>query len=430
MARLIVGFSFFAFAMVWSFIGYAQPGWEWVSLPEMPESVANNAVVEAMSNDTLCVYSFCGIDESLEPAGIHLKSFKYNTVSQVWSILADVPDQQGKIAAGASFVNGLIYVVGGYYVNEDFSELSSDDVHVFDPNTDSWLPDAANIPVPIDDHVQVVKDDLIYIVTGWSDTQNVPDVQIFDTSNNIWLEGTSTPNNGIYKAFGASGTIVGDCIYYHGGVNGAIQFVANSRMRRGCIDPNDPTQIEWDSLDQSPGVDGYRSACMSYQDRMFWVGGGATAYNFDALAYNGSGAVSPEQRILTYYASYDLWEDAYGSPHPIMDLRGIAKVNDNQWIICGGIGDNREVLNSTYLLSYDESVSIQYQEELQWHIQERTVYFNETMSDIKLMNAQGKTIQSSQHTNQVSFEQPFYGLAIVQAWGISGSSYRFKVYLP
>jgi len=61
----------------------------------MPEPVANNAVVSAMCGDTLCVYSFCGIDETKTPAGIHLKSWRYNTVTQVWSQLADVPDDTG-----------------------------------------------------------------------------------------------------------------------------------------------------------------------------------------------------------------------------------------------------------------------------------------------------------------------------------------------
>lgn len=213
----------------------------------MPEPVANNAVVSAMCGDTLCVYSFCGIDETKTPAGIHLKAWRYSTETQLWTQLPDVPDDtgNGKIAAGASVVNNKIYVIGGYYVGNDFSEESSDDVHVFNPETNEWEEDGAIIPVPIDDHVQAVWDEsLIYIVTGWSDTGNVPDVQIYNSSDNIWLQGTATPNNSNYKVFGGSGDIIGNRIIYHGGVRGGFGFFPTAEVRVGNINLLSPNLID------------------------------------------------------------------------------------------------------------------------------------------------------------------------------------------
>ena len=91
-------------------------------LPPMPEPVANNAVTSAYCGDTLCVYSFCGIDSTKTPQGIHLKAWRFNTVTELWSQLPDVPDDtgNGKIAAGASTVGNKIYVIGGYYVEDNF----------------------------------------------------------------------------------------------------------------------------------------------------------------------------------------------------------------------------------------------------------------------------------------------------------------------
>jgi len=43
---------------------------------------SNNSVAQGYSGDTLCIYSFTGIDESKLFSGIHLKSWKYNTISQ------------------------------------------------------------------------------------------------------------------------------------------------------------------------------------------------------------------------------------------------------------------------------------------------------------------------------------------------------------
>ena len=386
-----------------------QAGWTWTALPDMPEETANNAVVEGMCDDTLCVYSFTGIQADLSPADIHLKSFQYNTVSQEWTTLADVPDVQGKIAAGASYVNGLIYVIGGYYVEENFSESSSDDVHRFDPNSGQWLTDGATIPVQVDDHVQAVwRDSLIYVVTGWSDNGNVPDVQVYDTYLDQWTVGTPTPNTSQYKAFGASGVIIGDTIYYHGGVNGTFSFSANSRMRKGVIDADNPQEIEWSVLENSPSDDGYRAAACSYEDRLFWIGGAGIAYNFDALAYSNDALVEPTPRILTYYAGLELWEEGLGSPQDVMDLRGVAQVSENEWIICGGIGTGQEVLTSTWLLTYDPSVDTPIiDSNPDWLIypnpvsDQLRIKGNSTPDGISIIDQTGRLVMSVAKTRQV-----------------------------
>ena len=62
--------------------GLAQPGWDWAELSGMPEPVANNAVTHGCCGDTLCAYSFTGIDSTLTPSVIHLKAWRYNTVNQ------------------------------------------------------------------------------------------------------------------------------------------------------------------------------------------------------------------------------------------------------------------------------------------------------------------------------------------------------------
>ncbi|MGB1031814.1 MAG: Kelch repeat-containing protein [Flavobacteriales bacterium] len=420
-----VFFFLSAFAM-------AQPGWTWEVLPDMPEAVSNNAVVEAISNDTLCVYSFCGIDSTLTPQGIHLKTFKYNTQSQIWAELEGAPDLQGKIAAGASYINGLIYLVGGYYVESDFSEESSNHIHCFDPNTDSWMPDAAPIPLPIDDHVQATyTDSLIYVVTGWSNSGNVADVQIFNTNSNSWFIGSPTPNNSLYKAFGPSGVIIGNEIYYHGGVSGGFSFNANSRLRKGTIDPTDPYSIEWETLEDSPGADGYRSAATSYNDRLFWIGGAGTAYNFDALAYSNNAVVEPEARILTYYSGTSIWEDNYGSPYPVMDMRGIAKVSDNEWIICGGIGVNQESLKSTYKLTYDESVSVEEKiNEFNWELTNRNLVFNQPLTgEIRVYSSLGQLLTKSE-LNVDRFDLSSYtGHLLISVQEKTGENHFFQVLL-
>ena len=338
----------------------AQQGWTWTALPPMPEPVANNAVVEAMSNDTLCVFSFCGIDASKEPEGIHLRAWKYNTVSQIWSAMPDVPDENGgKIAAGASVINNVIYLIGGYHVASNLSEVSSGKVHRFNPNSETWLPDGTAIPVPIDDHVQAVwNNSRIFIVTGWSNSGNVNDVQIYTPDTDEWEMGTSTPNGVNFEAFGTSGTIIGDTIYYYGGVQGSFSFTANAKLRKGVIDPLNPAEIEWSQLEDDPGGPGYRTAAAHYEDQLFWIGGSAVAYNYNGIAYNGSGGVNPTGRIATYYANLDVWLEDEAMGEEVMDLRGVGQIAPTSWVLCGGMEIGQVVSDRTFLLNYDSLLSV------------------------------------------------------------------------
>lgn len=357
----------------------AQQGWTWTALPDMPEPVANNSVVEGWCGDSLCVYSFCGIDSTKVYSGIHNKAFRYNTVSQTWSVLPNVPDPEGKIAAGASLIQNHIYLAGGYYVYANGSEISSDDLHVFDPETGTWLADAPVIPTPIDDHVQTTyNDSLLMLVTGWSDTGNVNDVQLFDVTSQTWQAASEPPSSTVYTAFGASGAMAGDTLYYLGGVSNT--FAANSAVRKGEINPLDATDINWSFDGQSPTIDDtYRSACSTYLDKLVWIGGAGIAYNYNGLAYSGGAGVPPLDRILTYHPASDSWQEILGTPESIMDLRGIAKISDNQWIVCGGMGPEQEVSNKTFLLTFDAATSVQSLDaSVPWNIQRSVKVFRAT----------------------------------------------------
>jgi Kelch motif len=134
----------------------------------IPSAVTNNAVAYANIADTTFIYSFAGLDSTKLWSGIHLKAWRLNLVHQEWQSIPPVPDPMGgKIAAGASTVKNKIYVIGGYHVAQNGSEVSSNKIHRYDPISNTWLSDGAPIPKAIDDHVQAVwRDSLIFVVTG------------------------------------------------------------------------------------------------------------------------------------------------------------------------------------------------------------------------------------------------------------------------
>ncbi|MEL6833886.1 MAG: hypothetical protein AAFP77_12910, partial [Bacteroidota bacterium] len=129
----------------------------WEYLAPMPEKVTNNAVTSVTIGDETYLYSFAGIDTTLDCNGDHLRSYRYTLSTNSWDTIPDLPDPNGgKIAASANVIDDKIYIVGGYHLAPNCSETSANRIHIFDPLTNAYLDDGRNLSVPIDDQVQVV----------------------------------------------------------------------------------------------------------------------------------------------------------------------------------------------------------------------------------------------------------------------------------
>ena len=325
---------------------------EITTLKNLPEPVSNNAVVEGFIDGEPYVFSFAGLDSTKTYSGIHLRSYRYDVKADSWLQIADLPDSLGKIASAASRIKDTIYIIGGYHVFKDHSERSSNKVHRYSVKENRFLEDAAAIPIPIDDQVQAVwRDSLIYVVTGWSDIENRNSVQIYNPTLNRWQEGESVPDNHIYKSFGASGVIIADTIFYFGGASMGKHYPIQNVLRKGIIDPKDPTKIEWSYAVLDSTIVGYRMAATEVNNDPHWIGGSSITYNYNPEAYNGSGGVSPEYRDLSYQNGELI--PAQTSKIP-MDLRGIAVLNDSMRIVVGGIEDQQIVSQKVYLLKWKE----------------------------------------------------------------------------
>lgn len=379
----------------------------------MPIPIANNAVTHGTVGGEYYVYSFGGIDSTKSWAGITKRSFRYHVLTDTWEEIDTLPAALENVAAGASTVNNKIYILGGYHVYSNGNEISSNEVIIYNPETDTYEPNGSPIPVAIDDHVQCVwRDSLIFVITGWSNNTNVPNVQIYDPALDQWTVGTQTPNDNYFKAFGASGQIIGDTIYYFGGASLGWNFPARSYLRKGIIDENDPTQITWTQEEDGPNAN-YRAACLRYNTDIFWVGGSEISYNYNGIAYNGSGGVPPLFQISRYVTEHLHWYQGSGAPYGVMDLRGIAQISSNQWIICGGMKENQKVSNRTFLLELDPAaIGLKEFFEIPFQLNNRTIESQETIRYFELYDLNGKLIHRSDSNYKIP--EKFHGNFILK----------------
>jgi hypothetical protein len=342
-------FRFFLCALCFA-VAHCNAQWQINIKSNLPQA-SSNCATTAFGNN---VYVFGSIDSNLTYTNIHQRCLKYNCITDTYTALPDMPDTLGKIAAGASVVKNTAYIIGGYHVYANGNEASSNRVHRFNLNADTFLSDGANIPIPIDDHVQGVwRDSLIYVVTGWSNTGNVPNVQIYNPSTDIWQTGTSTPNSNVYKCFGSAGIIVGDTIFYFGGAAMNSGFPSTNFLRKGIIDASNPTNITW-SYEIIPNIYGYRMAAVydSASKQLAFIGGTKKSYNYSGQAYDGSGLAASNQFALVYKGTANFYKDSAAAGSYLRDYRTITKCANGKWYLAGGINDDGKASNKMLELFY------------------------------------------------------------------------------
>ena len=322
----------------------------WESRTPMPVKRSNLAAASMEIGDTTWIFTFMGIDSTKLWSGIQLDAWKYNTRSDRWYRIADVPDTEGRIAASATAFDGRIYLIGGYKVYAGGNEYTSPRVDIYDPATDSWSQ-GDSVPIPTDDHVQVsFRDSLFYLVSGWSQNTNTRQVQIYDPVQDSW---SSAGNIGGPGLFGHAGAISGDTILYLDGVRiSGGSFVLENKVWRGVINPANPNSVVWTNLGAHPGPKVYRGAGFAYRHRMIFTGGTANAYNIDGIGYNGNPSLE-SGRTFGYNLVTEQWEEYARNPDSVMDVRQVVQVGDNQFYVIGGMAAGQTVTHSVSVFVVD-----------------------------------------------------------------------------
>ena len=226
----------------------------------LPEPISNNAVAVADGPEGPTLYSFNGLKAGKTWNDTSNAAYACVIATESCKAIAPVPVPQGRLASAAVNVAGKIYIFGGYTVAANGDEVSTPEVFAFDPATGSYAQQT-DMPTPVDDMVVVpYQNRFIYLISGWHDEGNVSVVQLFDTQTGAWTEATPFPGTPV---FGHAGGIAGNSMIISDGVasvfaEGKRKFVAAKLSWRGDIDPKNPTQISWRSVDTHAGSGRYR----------------------------------------------------------------------------------------------------------------------------------------------------------------------------
>ncbi len=322
----------------------------WSTLKPLYDPVSNNAVASLHQGKRTFLFSFMGIGSKRTWDAVTPDAWSYDTLSGEWVQLPAVPGQAGRLAAAAAGVNDRVFLFGGYTVDAQGNEVSLSSVDIFDLKARGWRR-GSDIPVPVDDMaIGIYRNRHIYLISGWSQHDNVRHVQVYDSEKDRWHQATPIAGTPV---FGHAGAIAEDTIVYVGGAfrnpNGASpRYVASHEAWMGKIDRGDPTKITWTKLPAPPSRARYRIAAGASGRRIVFSGGTDNPYNYNGIGYDGR----PSEPVATTFVwSLDRngWELLPDNPVPTMDHRGLAPTRDGL-VLMGGMEAGHKVSNRLSLL--------------------------------------------------------------------------------
>lgn len=323
------------------------------------DPTSNNAVAGIAMGDDLYLYSFSGLGFGKETADIHSNSYLVNVPEQFATDIPDVPGDKDRLASIAVTVENLIYVIGGYTVEADGSEISTPEVFAFNPMDETYTL-RAPMPTPVDDTVALVyQDRYIYLVSGWHNEGNVADVQVYDTDEDNWFSATPYPGSPV---FGHAGGIVEGRFVIADGVavlgkdeNGRRIFGATDEVYLGTINPDDPAEITWTPLPAHPGNPLYRMAATGVPDKnlILFAGGSDNPYNYNGMGYNGVPS-GPSASVFGFDIVLKEWRVFGQKPNATMDHRGLVQLGKRFYTL-GGMAEGQEVIDTVSWFSLERA---------------------------------------------------------------------------
>lgn len=324
---------------------------------DLPEPISNNAVAAVIVNGHFTLFSFNGLGNGKTYKDVNSKAYSLDLVNGDIKTLAGLPDKLGRLASIAVTVNNEIFVMGGYTVNADHTEVSTPEVYRYNPALDKFIH-VSNMPTPVDDTVALAyQNRYIYLVSGWHNTDNVNLVQVYDTQANRWFSATKFPGAPV---FGHAGGIVGnqlliaDGVKVNGKTDGKRIYGPSTENWLGVIDENNPSNIRWTKINKHPFASKYRMAAVGLESngQIIFAGGSDNPYNFNGIGYDGNPS-NPSKQIFGFDLKSKQWIEHEKLDSASMDHRGMLTDGLAMYIL-GGMGEQQKVLSKIQKISLNK----------------------------------------------------------------------------
>lgn len=347
-----------------SLIGFITPlrAAQEAKFSPLPVPLSNNAVAISHDFGDSRIFSFMGIGPKKTWDAVTGSAYELNPETGKWKELRPVPGVAGRLGASAVALHEQVFIFGGYVIDGQGGETTVPDLNVFVPGENRYYR-GKDIPVPVADAVVgVYRDRYIFLIGGRSTAElgAVPNVQIYDTDKDTWMQGTPFPG---MPVFGHAGAIVGDTIVFvdgarknTGGAN--PKYVASSDCWMGKLQSSkkgDITKIEWSQIVAHPGRARFRIAAgAGAADRrggkIYFSGGSDTPYDYNGVGYNGRPA---EPSALTF--AYDVYSQRWETVNedvsePTMDHRGLL-VMGHSLVVVGGMRFSQQVTGNVTVIN-------------------------------------------------------------------------------
>jgi N-acetylneuraminic acid mutarotase len=319
----------------------------------LPVPLSNNAVATVKSRGALLLFTFMGMGAKKTWEAATNTAYTLDPDNGKWVGIHSVPGTIGRLGAAAVGAREHIFLFGGYVVEAQGGETTLPDVNVYEPLTDRWFR-AEDLPVAVDDTVAgAYRDRYIYVVSGWSKTEAVRDVQVYDAQKNKWSQATPIPGTPV---FGHAGAVVGDTVVYIDGAyknpaGGQPKYLASDECWLGKINHHDLSKIQWTKLPAHPGTARYRIAAGASEkdQKIYFSGGTDNPYNYNGVGYNGTPA-EPSPVTFAFNARSGKWETLNEhTPQPTMDHRGLLVIPEGL-VIVGGMEKGQQVTTRVTIL--------------------------------------------------------------------------------
>lgn len=308
--------------------------------------VANNAVALQYINEQPIGFSFSGLARGKMFSDVHGKAYSINLVNGETRELAALPDGKGRLASIAVSIKNKIYVIGGYTVAADNSEVSTPEIYQYDPIRNSYRV-VTKMPTPVDDTVALVyQERYLYLISGWHDTGNIADVQVFDVETGKWFTATPFPGASV---FGHAGGLVDNQLVIADGVkvlkvtDGKRSYGPSDENWHGLIDPKDSSKITWTKIAKHPFKPLYRMAATGVAEfqKIVFAAGSDNPYNYNGIGYNKVPS-SASNKLFSYDLVKKAWSIHPSLPDASMDHRGLL-LSKKHLFILGGMDNNQQV---------------------------------------------------------------------------------------